>query len=124
MLNVCKVPQSTTPLTLANLKNGRGSSLKYWMSNMAWGSGSSGNSWESLAYTPSGERKSGMPQDTEIWGMQEIHMQCGHCERDRTNPSSAENQNVGGRLNEIHHLLHGADVGKPHPRRGCGQHLQ
>ena len=49
----------------ANLKNGLGSLRKYWMSNMACGSGRSGKSAASLEYIPSRLRKSGMPHDTE-----------------------------------------------------------
>merc|ERR1719410_2673198 len=52
-------------ISRANLKNGRGSFLKYWMSNMACGSGRSGKSTARRAYTPSRDLKSGMPQDTE-----------------------------------------------------------
>ena len=36
------------------------------MSNMAWGSGRSGYSTASRAYTPLADWKSGIPQETEI----------------------------------------------------------
>ena len=53
--------------TLANLKNGLGSTSKKLISNIAWGSDRSGNWSAKRAYIPSGDRKSGIPHDTDIY---------------------------------------------------------